>query len=304
MTTTSTRRTFLGLAAAMSAAAGGFRITEAQEYATPADLSPQDVYTFLVLGLDTRLNETELNTDVIMVSRINLVENTVRTMSIPRDLLVEIPGAGANKINAAFKSAAANGREDWMKGMQSAVNTVEQAFGVTIDATLSVRFEGVMQIIDTFGGVTFDNPYPLRDEKFAKRPDGTLAIDYAAGKHQINGEQALQLMRTRNQDGDDGRVMRQQIILSALLAEAKDPANITKLPQLLTTLRDTVITDIPAEIQVQLVAKVPSIPAENVYWGTMTHLLWGATTESGMWVYQGDWNQLPGYMQAFLAGEV
>ncbi len=291
------RRTLVGICAGMAASAGGFRIMSAQDYAIPADLPVQDVYTFLVLGMDTRPDESELNTDVMMVSRVDLAANTVRTISIPRDLYVEIPGVGYNKINQAFKSAAANGREDWMKGQAAVVATIEHNFGVPIDAALSVRFEGVEKIIDTFGGVTFNNPYELRDEKFGN-------IYFPAGEQRINGKQALQLMRSRNQDGDDGRVMRQQLILSALLEKAKDPANLPKLPQFLTTLKDSVITTIPEPVQLHLVASVPSIPAENVFWGNLVHLLWGETLSNGMWVYQGDWSQLPGYMQAFLAGEV
>lgn len=296
MTVNFSRRSFIGISAALIAG-GGARVVYAQEYSQPADLPVKDVYTFLVLGLDTRPDESELNTDVMMVSRVNLTDGTVRTMSIPRDLLVDIPGYGANKINQAFKAGASNGREEWMAGMQSTVNTVEGAFGIEIDATLSVRFEGVVEIVDTLGGVTFNNPYELRDEAFGD-------LYFPAGEQRINGEDALRLMRTRNQDGDDGRVMRQQIILSALLEEAKNPANITKLPDLLTILRDTVITNIPMEVQLQLVASVPSIQQENLYWGTMTDLLWGGTTDSGMWVYQGDWTVLPGYMQSFLNGEI
>lgn len=289
------RRTLIGFAAAL--AVGGRIVAAAQDYATPADLPIKDVYTFLVLGMDTRPDESELNTDVMMVSRVDLRANTVRSMSIPRDLYVEIPGVGYNKINQAFKSVATNGREDWMQGMAASKATVEHNFGVSIDAVLSVRFEGVKQIIDTFGGVTFNNPYELRDEKFGD-------LYFPAGEQRINGEQALQLMRSRNQDGDDGRVMRQQLIVSALLEEAKNPANLVKLPELVSTLRDSVITTIPTNVQLQLIAAVPEIDPANVVWGTMTHLLWGGTTDSGMWVYQGDWTVLPGYMQAFLDGTV
>lgn len=304
MTSTHTRRFFIGLGLSAALSASGFRIAAAQEYATPSDLPVQDVYTFLVLGMDTRPDESELNTDVMMISRVNLAENTVRTMSIPRDLYVEIPGVGFNKINQAFKSVASNGRDDWMLGMQAIVNTIEHNFGLTIDGTISVRFEGVEKIIDTFGGVTFDNPYYLRDEKFGTSPDGSRPLVYEEGIHHISGEQALMLMRTRNQDGDDGRVMRQQIIMTALLEEAQKPENISKLPELLKILKDSVITDIPMAVQLQLAASVPSIPTENVHWGTMTHLLWGGILDSGMWVYQGDWSQLPAYVQAFLNGEV
>lgn len=298
------RRKLIHLGAALAATSSGYRIVDAQTYATPSELATKDVYTFLILGLDTRPTGEELNTDVMMMSRVNLTEKSVRTVSIPRDLYVEIPGVGFNKINAAFKSSAANGFEDWMAGMNAVRNTVEHNFGISIDATASVRFENVVEIVDTLGGVTFSNPYDLRDEAFGKNPDGTFVLDYPTGEHQINGTQALQLMRTRNQDGDDGRVMRQQIILSALLDKAKDPVNVTRLPELISILKDTVITDIPLEVQVQLATNVPSVPAENVYWGTITHLLWGDTLASGMWVYQGDWAQIPGYVQSFLNGEI
>lgn len=298
------RRTFLGLGAALAATASGFRIVGAQEYATPAALEPKDIYTFLVMGFDTRPDELELNTDVLMVSRVNLVENTVRTMSFPRDLYVEIPGFGADKINAAFKAVAENGREDWMKGMEATRNTIEHNFGLTIDAALSVRFEGVEEIVDTFGGVTIVNPYDLRDDSYPTLDYGTKEIFYPAGELNLNGEQALEMMRTRHQDGDDGRVMRQQLVLTALLEKAQDPANITKLPELLEIARGTVITTIPTEVQLHLLTAVPSIPVENVYWGTITHLLWGDVVAGGMWVYQGDWAQLPGYVQGFLNGQI
>lgn len=304
MSHTINRRTFLGLGAALAATASGFRIVGAQEFVTPAALEPKDIYTFLVMGMDTRPDEKELNTDVLMVSRVNLVDNTVRTMSFPRDLYVEIPGIGADKINAAFKAVAENGKEDWMKGMEATRNTIEQNFGLTIDAALSVRFEGVQKIVDTLGGVTIVNPYDLRDDSYPTLDYGTKEIFYPAGEITVNGEQALELMRTRHQDGDDGRVMRQQLVLTALLHKAQDPANVAKLPELMKNASDAVITTIPTAVQLQLLAAAPNIPAENVYWGTITHLLWGDVVAGGMWVYQGDWAQLPGYVQGFLNGQI
>lgn len=308
------RRSFLATAAAMAAAAGGFQIVAAQDkpderpngqdFVTPAAVEKKDVYTFLVMGLDTRPDDQELNTDVLMVSRVNLTDNTVRTMSFPRDLYLEIPGVGLDKINGAFAAVAENGHEQWMKGMTSTRATLEHNFGLTIDAALSVRFEGVEAIVDLLGGVTIENPYDLRDDNYPTMDYGTTEIFFPAGTITVNGEEALQLMRTRHQDGDDGRVMRQQLVLSALLSEAQAPENVAKLPELLETASEHVITNIPTDVQLQLIAAVPNIPAENVYWGTITHLLWGDIVAGGEWVYQGDWAQLPGYVQGFLNGTV
>lgn len=312
MTQNINRRSFLGMSAALAATAGGFRVVAAQDnttprgqdFVTPSALEQKDVYTFVVLGMDTRPDEQELNTDVIMVSRVNLVENTVRTMSIPRDLYVEIPGFGGHKVNYAFRSAAANGHEDWMLGTAATTATIEQNFGLSIDGALSVRFEGVEEIVELFGGVTIENPYDLYDGNYPTLDYGVTEIYFPAGEIEINGEEALQLMRTRNQDGDDGRVMRQHLVLSALLEAAQAPENVDKLPELLEIGREHVITNIPKEVQLQLAMAAPAISSENVYWGNMTHLLWGDTVANGMWVYQGDWSQLPGYMEAFLNGDI
>jgi anionic cell wall polymer biosynthesis LytR-Cps2A-Psr (LCP) family protein len=97
--------------------------------------------------------------------------------------------------------------------------------------------------------------------------------------------------------------MRQQLVLTALLAKAQDPAIIAKLPELVEAGREAVTTNIPTDVQVKLIAAVPAISTENVVFGTMTQYLWGDTTSSGMWVYQGDWNTLPSYVQTWLAGE-
>lgn len=319
MKTNINRRSFVGIGAAMSLAAAhsGFQIVSAQdgegttfeipngqEFVTPAAVETGDVYTFLVVGMDTRPDEQELNTDVMMVSRVDLTQNTVRTMSFPRDLYVEIPGIGTDKINAAFKAAAENGVDQWMQGMTATRATFEHNFGLDIDAALSVRFQGVEAIVDLFGGVTINNPYDLYDGNYPTMDYGTTEIFFPAGEITVNGEEALQLMRTRHQDGDDGRVMRQQLVLTALLEAAQDPANVDRLPELLETGREYVTTNIPTEVQAQLVAAAPSIPAENVTWGTITHLLWGDVVTGGMWVYQGDWEQLPAYVESFLNGEI
>lgn len=303
-TTQINRRSFVGIAAAMAAAAGGGRIVSAQTVSTPGTSDLQDVYTFLVIGLDTRPDGNDLSTDVIMLSRVDLNQHTVRTMSIPRDLYVEIPGFGYGKINSAFASATDNGTDGWAAGVDSLRNTIEANFGLTVDGALSVRFEGVEAIVDMFGGVTVDNPYDVYDASFPTMDYGIKEIFYPAGTITLSGEQALEFMRTRHQDGDDGRIMRQQLVLTELYTQATSPENLTKLPEMVKTGQQYVNTDIPQDVQMQLVVAAPDFSLENIYWGTMTHLLWGGTIDSGAWVYQGDWDQLPAYVQAFLDGDV
>lgn len=298
------RRQFIKVSAICPIVMGGSILAKAEDIATPTTGVLQDVYTFLVLGLDTRPDGSGLNTDVIRVSRIDLNHNTVRTMPIPRDLYVEIPGAGQDKINVAFASVATNGKQDWPLGAAAARKTIEQNFGVEIDGVLSIRFEGAEEVIDLFGGVTVENPYDLSDDAFPTEDYGITTIFYAQGTLHLSGAEALEFMRTRHQDGDEGRVMRQNQVLDALLKAAQEPETATKLPKLFEIGKEYVMTDIPMEVQLQLLEAVPNIPVENVTWGDMTPLLWGDVVDGGAWVYEGDWDELPEYVQAFLNGDL
>jgi polyisoprenyl-teichoic acid--peptidoglycan teichoic acid transferase len=272
---------------------------------TPAMAGRQDtggVYTFIAAGIDTRTKEEPENTDVLMVSRVDLDAGTVRSMSFPRDLLVEIPGVGFDKINRAYDygSKAADG--DWDAGVALMTQTMELNFGLTFDGVATTNFKGFEAVVDALGGIEVDNPYDLADSEYPTEDYGVKEIFYPAGVQTLNGEQALEFSRTRHQDGDDGRVMRQQLVLAALLKKAQDPATVKKLPELVKAAKDAVTTNIPADLQMKLIAAVPSISPEDVVFGTMTQYLWGDTTSSGMWVYQGDWNTLPGYVESWLAG--
>jgi LCP family protein required for cell wall assembly len=300
-------RRALALTGAALAGAGAFRISpiiaaQDQEI-VPADLPLKDVYTFLVAGLDTRTVEEPENTDVMMVSRVDLAAGTVRTMSFPRDLLVEIPGVGYDKINRAYDYGSKANNHDWNAGVALMVETFEHNFGLEIDAVATTNFQGLPAVVDALGGIRVENPYDVYDAEYPTADYGTKEIFYPAGPLELNGEQALEFGRTRHQDGDDGRVMRQQLILTALLEKAQDPSIIMNLPELVEAARDAVKTNIPRDVQVQLIAAVPGIDVANVYWGVMTQYLWGDTIASGMWVYQGDWSTLPGYVQTWLSGQ-
>src|SRR5690606_26253775 len=111
-------------------------------------------YTFLVLGLDTREENADQRSDIIMVSRVDPVANSVRTLSIPRDLYVEIPGYGWEKINAAYQRGLASSDLDWEAAAQLTADTIAHNLGVTIDSgfamTSMTRFPA---IIDAVGGI-------------------------------------------------------------------------------------------------------------------------------------------------------
>jgi polyisoprenyl-teichoic acid--peptidoglycan teichoic acid transferase len=296
------------LAAASLAGAGALRAFSGaaqheDQVATPAPIEVKDTYTFVVAGMDTRTVEEDENTDVLMVSRVDLANGIVRTISFPRDLYLEIPGFGLDKINRAYDYGSKPNNYDWNAGIAVVTEMLEYNFGIDIDAAVTTTFSGIAKVVDTLGGVTVDNPYDLYDAQFPTADYGYKEIFYPAGVQVLSGEQAMEFTRTRHQDGDDGRVMRQQLVLRAMLDKAQEPETLLKLPELVEAARDAVVTNIPEPVQVQLVASVSSIDPANVIFGTMTDYVWSDTTASGMWVYQGDWSVLPGYVQGFLNGE-
>jgi len=267
-----------------------------------ASQQPGGAYTFVVGGLDTRTVEQPENTDVLMVSRVDLDAGSVRTLSIPRDLYVEIPGVGYDKVTRAYDYGSKASGNDWRAGARLCADTIAHNFGVSVDGAALTTFGGFEAIVDAVGGVIVNNPYDLYDGEYPTLDYGYKEIFYPAGVLTLNGQQALEFCRTRHQDGDDGRVMRQHLVLAAIFEKVQDPAIVGDLPELIEATRDAVRTTIPADVQVALIGALPRISTGSLVFGSLTQYLWGDTVAGGMWVYQGDWSVLPGIVQAFLEG--
>lgn len=287
-------------AAMIGAARLGYSGSVFAQQATPWALPVKDAYTFLIGGLDTRTVDEDENTDVIMIARVDVANGRMRVISIPRDLLVEIPGYGQGKINSAYNRASKANDHDWNAGAALFAYTVSSNFGLTIDGVITTNFRGLEGIVDALGGVDVINPYDVVDEEYPTDDYGKEAIFFPEGPLSLNGEDALKFCRTRHMDFDEGRVMRQHIVLTALLVSAQRPGNVTRLPQIVDASRSFVTTNIPLEVQGQLVAAVPSMPAQNVEWGTVVEFLWGETLEDGGWNYMTDWSYLPGHVRGWL----
>ena len=94
--------------------------------------------------------------DAMMLVRTDPDEHRIALLSIPRDLRVEIPGSGLNKINAAYAFG----------GPTLAIRTVQGLTGVPINHVVVVSLPRFRQVIDTLGGVTIDVPKPILSDKF------------------------------------------------------------------------------------------------------------------------------------------
>jgi LCP family protein required for cell wall assembly len=175
--------------------------------------------TILVLGSDARakgskepgattVGQGPSRSDSILLMRIGGGKNA--TLSILRDTVVDIPGHGRGKINAAYAYG----------GPALAIKTVESYLGIQVNHLVEVNFENFPQLIDALGGITYSGDCVISRINGGNR-NGGYTLSLKRGTHQIDGKQALALARTRKnicrpQEDDRARVRRQQKILTRL----------------------------------------------------------------------------------------
>jgi LCP family protein required for cell wall assembly len=182
----------------------------------------------LILGLDRRPGETgPVRTDTLILATFNPGQPQAALLSIPRDLWVDIPGQGANRINTAnyFGDIAQPGY-----GPELARQTVQNNLGPLIHGYVLVDFSGFVALVDSLGGIEVVVPETIVDEKYPTPDYGTMTIVIPAGPQHMDGATALIYARTRHADSDFGRSQRQQQILRALVARVVQPGVWPRLP--------------------------------------------------------------------------
>jgi LCP family protein required for cell wall assembly len=207
---------------------------------TAADTDPGSPANFLLIGSDTRafadLSPEEQQafgspqeaagqrSDTIMVIHVDPQTKTGFLVSFPRDLEVNIPGVGQQKLNAAFNSGIGG-------GPQLVIDTLQKNFQVPIQHYLQVDFESFQGIVDAMGGVPIYIDAPSKDDVSGFN---FIPFNFHPGCYTLNGGQALAYVRSRDMqeylDGrwqmpdanapDLGRIQRQQTFLRRLAGEA------------------------------------------------------------------------------------
>jgi LCP family protein required for cell wall assembly len=163
-----------------------------------------DPQTILVLGSDRRDETTAEPTfnpddpsraDTTMLMRIG--GGTFRKLSIPRDAYADIPGHGAQKINAAYAVVDDTYDKDERGNPALMVETVEQFLGIDVDHVVLVDFDGFRDFIDAIGGVEVDVPDKLCSEISGGEANGGFTLRVGPGEETLDGEEALIFARTR-----------------------------------------------------------------------------------------------------------
>jgi LCP family protein required for cell wall assembly len=218
----------------VSAAASAPTLTPPAAY--PLNMSGQYL-NIVLLGSDRRPGSGAWRTDSMIVVSVDMTDNVVRLLSIPRDLWVYIPGYGNNRINTAdlWGELAKKGT-----GPDRVKQTIYYNLGIPIHYYVRVDFQGFMKIIDTVGGIDVDVDCPLPD------------IKLTAGMQHFDGAQALRYARSRHSTNDFDRGRRQRKVLMALWDQALTLDIIPKLPELWWTMANSFQTDLSLDQVINL----------------------------------------------------
>lgn len=209
---------------------------------TPTPSKLDRTMNVLLLGSDKRPEETVWRTDVMMVVFLDIGNGRAAVLSLPRDLYVDIPTRGWDRLNIADFWGEYTKYPGGGAGLLSRV--IGENFGIRVDHFARVDFDGFKQIIDTVGGVDVNVPCDLEDDFIdPSSPSGFRHFEVTAGVTHMNGDTALMFVRQRHGNGDVSRAQRQQRVISALRSKVLSTDIITKLPQLYSQLQNAVQTD-------------------------------------------------------------
>ena len=228
--------TFLVVCFITAAVAGAMLATSSifEKKKTPVtqiDKKARDKATILVMGVDVREDDVG-RSDTLMVATVDPHTDQATLLSIPRDTRVRIYGYGYDKINAAYAFG----------GEPLTEKTVENFLGIDIDHYVIVNVHSFVKIIDAIGGVDIYVPKRMYYED-PWDDDGGLLIDLYPGQQHMDGKTAVTYVRYRDEEGDIGRVKRQQQFMEACLDKVTSPEIITHIPEIIREVMYAVETD-------------------------------------------------------------
>lgn len=197
---------------------------------TAVDLSKQEAFSVLLLGIDTGdLGRTEQGrSDTMMVATVNPQDKQTTLVSIARDTYVPIIGHENNaedKINHAYAFG----------GAAMSMATVENYLDIPINHYVAINMKGLKELVDAVGGITVTNDAAFTQDDYT----------FNEGKITLDGDEALAYSRMRKEDpnGDYGRQERQREIVIGVVNKLVSMEGITKYQEVLEAMEANVKTD-------------------------------------------------------------
>lgn len=204
---------------------------------------PPEPLDIVILGVDARDGQGwGTRTDSIILMNITPRSLDVSMLSIPRDVFIQVPGYGEQRINTINVLGEQETPDTGGPALVKA--SLQESFGVEVDRYVRLDFDAFVELVDAVGGVTIDVPKRIVDYEFPTRDGGIMQIEFEPGRQKMDGKRALQYARTRHQDDDYQRAARQQQVVDALVRKLTNPLQIINWPRVLYVLRSHTDTDL------------------------------------------------------------
>jgi len=234
----------------------------------------KDNISILFIGVDnssTRDSGTNTRSDALLVATLNNESKSIKLLSIPRDSYVYIPKVGyKDKITHAYAFGQT----------EATIETVETMLDIPIDYYVRLNFDAFIDIVDSLGGVEADVPYSLVELD----AQDNRTINLEKGYQELNGAEALALVRTRKKDNDIERGKRQQMVLEAIMEKSTSASSFTKYGDLIDAVGDNMKTNMTfSEMKSMFEYGKNGMPAIE-----QLNLLGTDDTSSGIYYYQLD----------------
>lgn len=253
--------------------------------------APTTPFNVLLLGSDddSKFPPDRLNTQSMILLRVDPTTKQATMLSIPRDLWVPIPGQGMGKISTAYQ----------LGGPQAAISAVETNFKVHIDDYVWIGLNGLVSLVNKLGGVDIQVTNPVMDDFYpadlttTDDPYGYYRVAVLPGAVHLDGVHALQYVRSRHGDarGDFARSERQQQLLLAIKAQASR-LNVADLPALASAFNGEIKTSIPLDRLRALISIANDFTGPNIHRILLAPPYTSEGWAAGQSVVFPDWDQI------------
>jgi LCP family protein required for cell wall assembly len=253
--------------------------------------TPTQPFTVLLLGSDddSKFPPDRLNTQSMILVRIEPSTKQATMLSIPRDLWVPIPNQGAGKISTAYQ----------LGGAQAAIAAVESNFKIHVDDYVWIGLNGLVNLINKLGGVDLQVTNPVMDDFYpadlnsTDDPYGYYRVAVLPGATHMDGVHALQYVRSRHGDqrGDFARSERQQQLLLAIKSRSAH-MNATDLPALATAFNGEIKTSIGLDRLRALLSIAKDFNGSNIHRVVLVPPYTSEGWAAGQSVVSPDWGEI------------
>lgn len=202
---------------------------------------------FLLLGMSGKPYAAPYLTDTIIVGQFKAHPSRVALTSIPRDLMVRVPGGNELvKINSLYSIGRTANPQNPVSLIQQ---KIEEISGLTIEYYAIIDVAGLEKIIDAFGGVEVELTKAINDPAYPGPNYSYEPFYLTAGLHHLNGHEAVRFARSRHSArGDFDRIERQQQLLNKLKEKIfSRPLSLEESLALYQNLNDHLATNVGAK---------------------------------------------------------